>query len=159
MILTFIAIASFVSTFIGGLLTLRFKDKLHLILGFSAGAIIGVAFFDLLPEAIELASSNYEISSITACVALGFVVFMIIDRFIAPHNHNDEHCENENHRGRLGAGSLSAHSLLDGIAVGLAFQVSSAVGIVIAIAVLMHNFSDGINTVGFILKNGGNKND
>lgn len=157
MILTFISIAAFLSTFIGGLLALRFKDKLHLVLGFSAGAIIGVAFFDLLPEAIELAGSSYDISTVTACVALGFVLFMIVDRFIAPHHHNDDHCENENHRGNLGAGSLSTHSLLDGIAIGLAFQVSNAVGIIVTVAVLVHDFSDGINTVGFVLKNGGDK--
>jgi ZIP family zinc transporter len=45
-----ISIAALISTFLGGIFALRFKDKLHLILGFSAGAIIGVAFFDLLPE-------------------------------------------------------------------------------------------------------------
>ncbi len=158
MVLTFIAIGAFISTFIGGLLALKFKDKLHLVLGFSAGAIIGVAFFDLLPEAIELAQSVYDISTITASVALGFVIFMIIDRFVAPHHHGDDHCENENHRGRLGAGSLSFHSLLDGLAIGLSFQVSVSVGIIVTVAVLVHDFSDGINTVGLILKNGGNKN-
>ncbi len=157
MVLTFIAIGAFMATFMGGLLALVFRDKLHLILGFSAGAIVGVAFFDLLPEAIELAQSTYEVSTITACVALGFVIFMIIDRFVAPHHHDDDHCENLNHKGRFGAGSISAHSLLDGIAIGLAFQVSPAVGIIVAIAVLTHGFSDGINTVGLILKNGGNK--
>jgi zinc transporter ZupT len=50
-----ISIATFVFTFLGGLFALRFKDKLHLILGFSAGAVIGVAFFDLIPEALTLA--------------------------------------------------------------------------------------------------------
>ncbi len=157
MILTFIAIGAFVATSLGGLLALKFKDKLHLILGFSAGALIGVAFFDLLPEAIELGGSSFQISTITACVALGFILFMLVDRFIAPHHHTKEHCENENHRGRLGAGSLSFHSFLDGIAIGLAFQVSTAVGAIVTIAVLVHDFSDGINTVSLILRNGGSK--
>ena len=58
----------------------------------------------------------------------------------------------------LGAGSLALHSFLDGVAIGLAFQVSSAVGMVVAIAVLVHDFSDGINTVNMILKNSGAKN-
>jgi ZIP family zinc transporter len=47
------------------------------------------------------------------------------------------------------------HSFLDGVAVGLAFQVSAAVGIVVAVAVLAHDFADGINTVNFITKNNG----
>lgn len=156
MVTALIAVAAFLATIIGGLCALKFKDKLHLVLGFSAGAVIGVAFFDLLPEALELAGESVDVSTVTACVALGFIIFMLIDRFVSPHSHSDEHCANENHqRGRLGAGSLSLHSFLDGMAIGLAFQVSSAVGIVVAIAVLVHDFSDGINTVGFILKNGG----
>ena len=157
MVLTFIALGAFASTMIGGLLALGFRDKLHLVLGYSAGAIIGVAFFDLLPEAIELAQTEYSVSTITACVALGFVMFMIIDRFIVPHHSDGEDCENENHRGILGAGSLSFHSLLDGVAIGLAFHVSMAVGFVVTIAVLVHDFSDGINTVSIVLRNGGGK--
>lgn len=158
-----ISLAAFVFTFLGGVFALRFKDKLHLILGFSAGAVIGVAFFDLIPEAIELGGSSHEISTITSIVALGFIIYMILDRFIIMHGHtHHEHGDAEqecahNHRGILGAGSLSVHSFLDGIAIGLAFQVSSAVGIIVAVAVLVHDFSDGINTVNMILKNGGDR--
>lgn len=164
MTLTFIAIGAFVATFLGGFLALRIQDKLHLLLGFSAGAVIGVAFFDLLPEAIEMSTSSgvHEVSFATTLMAAGFVLYMFIDRFVFPH-HNDDHCENEHHlgpqarRGYLGAGSISVHSFLDGIAVGLAFQVSPAVGLIVALAVLAHNFSDGINTVSLIVKNGGSR--
>ena len=83
---------------------------------------------------------------------------MILDRFIFLHSHNHEEGEVCLHpRGKLGAGSLSFHSFLDGIAVGLAFQVSPAVGAIVAAAVLTHDFSDGINTVNMVLKNNGNK--
>ncbi len=154
-----ISIGALVSTFLGGMFALRFKDKLHLILGFSAGAIIGVAFFDLLPEAIELGSSSYEISFITSIAALGFISYTILDRFVFFHSHSThEHEEiSLNKRGVLGAGSLSIHSFLDGAAIGLAFQVSEAVGTIVAIAVLVHDFSDGINTVNLILKNNGTR--
>jgi ZIP family zinc transporter len=87
---------------------------------------------------------------------------MILDRFIFFHSHGeDEHTHGEelekhaNNRGILGAGSLSTHSFLDGAAIGLAFQVSEAVGVIVAIAVLVHDFSDGINTINMILKNSG----
>ena len=120
---------------------------------FSAGAVIGVAFFDLLPEALELGSPSYDSSVITSIVALGFIVYLFLDRFVILHAHAEE--EGHGHRGTLGAGSLSFHSLLDGAAIGLAFQVSAAVGVIVAIAVLVHDFSDGINTVNLVLKNGG----
>lgn len=154
-----ICVATLVSTFLGGIFALRFKDKLHLILGFSAGAIIGVAFFDLLPEAIGLGSKNYDVAFITSIAALGFIIYMILDRFVFFHSHGEEeHGEPSlNKRGVLGAGSLSVHSFLDGAAIGLAFQVSASVGAIVAVAVLVHDFSDGINTVNMILKNSGTR--
>lgn len=150
-----IIFATFVATLLGGLFALHLKDRLHLVLGFSAGAILGVAFFDLIPEAIELGSSAYSPSFITTTMAIGFVCYLILDRLFLMHGH-DEHC-GHGRRGSVGAGSLSLHSFLDGVGIGLAFQVSPAVGIIVAAAVLAHDFSDGINTVGFILKNGGDK--
>lgn len=150
-----ISLLTLVFTLLGGLFALRFKDHLHLILGFSAGAIIGVAFFDLLPEAITLGEGKYDTSFITTFVAVGFIIYMVLDRALGIHQHERKGEETLQSRGRLGAGSLSVHSFLDGVAIGLAFKVSSGVGAIVAIAVLVHDFSDGINTVNLILKNSG----
>lgn len=155
MLISLIAAGAFGATLLGGLFALRLRDRLHLILGFSAGAIIGVAFFDLLPEAIGLASMTHEVSTILAITALGFLIYLGLDRLILLHGHDDEHAHAK--RGVVGASSLSLHSLLDGIGIGLAFQVSPMVGIVVAAAVLTHDFSDGINTVNMIIKNGGKR--
>jgi zinc transporter ZupT len=156
-----ISILAFVSTFLGGLFAIRFKDKLHLILGFSAGAIIGVAFFDLLPEAIELGRTYHSAGTVTAFAALGLLVFMFLDRYIINHPHynmHDHHDHGEvSARGKLSAASLAIHSFLDGAAIALAFKISPAVGIIVTTAVLVHDFSDGINTVNMVLKNNGNK--
>jgi len=88
-------------------------------LGFSAGAILGVAFFDLLPEAIQLTSGFYSPTLITSIMAIGFGTYLILDRFILLHGHDDAH--SRPHKGAFGAGSLSIHSFLDGMGVGLAF--------------------------------------
>lgn len=150
-----IGFAAFASTLLGGWSALRFKDHLHLILGFSAGAVIAVAFFDLLPEAIVLAGHEHDIAFMTSMAALGFMLYMILDRAVVLHTGGDEGMGSHRPRGRLGAGSLSIHSFLDGLAIGLAFQVSASVGAIVAIAVLVHDFSDGINTVNLVLKNTG----
>jgi zinc transporter ZupT len=147
-ILTIIGVAAFASTLAGGLLALRLRDKLHLILGFSAGAVIGVAFFDLLPEAINVGIRYDAPATILAWTAVGFLAYLGLDRMVAFHGDGS-------HRSSFTALVLCIHSVLDGVAIGLAFQTSRGVGIVVAIAVLTHDFSDGINTMNIVLKNRG----
>jgi len=149
-LLVIIAAAAFLSTLVGGLLALKLHDKLHLILGFSAGAVIGVAFFDLLPEAINFGEKFHSPATILSCTALGFLSYLVLDRILLFHGDAAP-------RGPFAAGVLCIHSLLDGIAIGLAFQASHEVGIVVAIAVLTHDFSDGINTMNIVLKNRGRR--
>jgi hypothetical protein len=78
-------------------------------------------------------------------------------RFGRPGAASNEEAGDRILRGTLGAGSLSAHSFLDGIAVGLAFQISPAIGAIVTAGVLTHDFSDGINTMSVVLKNGGGR--
>jgi ZIP family zinc transporter len=150
---------TFAATMLGGFFALRFRDRLHLILGFSAGAVVAVALFDLLPEAMT-AGSSYGAPTIALFIALGFLAYLIFDRLILihPHDHGGDH--DHNHavlptRSMAGALTLSAHSFFDGIAIGIGFQAAPSVGLVIAAAVIAHDFSDGINTVSFIVRGGG----
>jgi zinc transporter ZupT len=150
MTLLLIGIATGISTFVGGSLALKFKSQIHLILGFSAGAVVGVALFDLMPEALEVGQHFHAISTITSVVALGFLAYMLLDRIILIFTSKES-----GHRGHVGAGSLTIHSFLDGLGIGLAFQLSVALGAVVALAVLAHDFSDGINTVNMSLSGTG----
>lgn len=147
-----ISLVTLVSTFLGGLFALRFKDHLHLVLGFSAGALLGVAFFDLLPEALRL-STGRPIETVMLTLAAGFIIFMMLDRFSMIHAHDE--LRGPKLSGTFGAAGLCVHSVLDGVAIGLAFKVSPAVGAIVSTAVLVHDFSDGINTVSLILRNNG----
>jgi zinc transporter ZupT len=149
-LLTAIAAAAFLSTLCGGLLALRLRDKLHLILGFSAGAVIGVAFFDLLPEAINFGAQFHAPATVLSFSALGFLFYLVMDRILLFHGEGVP-------RSGFAASVLCLHSLLDGIAIGLAFQASHQIGIVVTIAVLTHDFSDGINTMNIVLRNGGDR--
>ena len=155
MTLLFVAAAAFVATLLGGALALRLRDSLHLVLGFSAGAVVAVAFFDLVPEALDLAGGSYTAATVMSFVALGFLLYLLMDRLLLLHTHGHEAQEGDASRGHLRAGSFSLHSFLDGIGIGLAFQVSTAVGLVVTVAVLAHDFSDGINTVNVVVRHGG----
>ncbi len=144
-----IAAAAFCTTLCGGMFALHLKDRLHLILGFSAGAVVAVAFFDLIPEAIDLGTPSHTAATLLSCVALGFLTYLVLDRIQLLRAVRSAQ------RGTLGAASLSAHSFLDGVAIGAALQASAAAGVVVTIAVLAHDFSDGINTTSIVVKNGG----
>ncbi len=149
-LLLLLGLAAGGATLAGGALALRFAGRIHLILGFSAGAVIGVALLDLLPEALGLAPEAHGAFAICAAVAVGFLAYLAVDRALLIGAG-----ERSSHRGHLGAGSLTLHSLMDGLAIGLGFQVSAGVGAVLAIAVLAHDFSDGINTVNVSLSASG----
>ena len=136
------------ATVSGGALAFRLQQVLGLFLGFSSGAIIGVALFDLLPEAFELGSAAFKPLTITTAVAVGFSLYFAADRTILIMT------KGLGHRAYLGPGSLTAHSLMDGLGIGFAFQVSSAVGAIVAFAVLAHDILDGANTVALSLAGG-----
>jgi ZIP family zinc transporter len=145
-VLLVLGLAAAGATLAGGALALRYAARVHLILGFSAGAVIGVALLDLLPEALDLAPAGRTALSVTGMAALGFLIYLAADRALLMLARGDA-----GHRGHFGAGSLTVHSLLDGLAIGLGFQASAAVGAALAVAVLAHDLADGVNTVNLSL--------
>lgn len=149
-----LSLITFVSTFLGGLFGLRYKDKLHLILGFTAGVLIGVVSFDIFPEIIRLVS-DLGVDPIFPMTALvvGFLVFHVLEKALLIHHEMEESYGKHKHPsvGILSALALSGHSFMDGLGIGLGFQVSASVGILVAIAVIAHDFSDGLNTVSLVL--------
>ena len=151
LLIMLLALLTALVTMTGGVLALRLKQQLPLALGFSAGAVVGVAFFDLLPEAFALGAGDTR--ALVGAAALGFFLYAVIDRY-AGHDHN---CHDDPHRGIAGAASFSAHSLIDGLAMGLAFQVDRQVGLVVAAAVLAHDFADGLNTVNVVTRHGASR--
>lgn len=151
-----IAFVTLLATMAGGLFALKLGARLPVILGFSAGAVLGVAFFDLLPEALAMGG---HMRTVLAVAAAGFFLYALLDRILALHDHGKPPTLRKDNpqRGWIGAASFSAHSLLDGLALGLAFQAGAGAGLVVAAGVLAHDFSDGINTVNLICRNGGTR--
>jgi ZIP family zinc transporter len=151
-----LSIATFFSTYFGGLLAVRLKNKLHLIMGFTAGVLLGVVSFDILPEIITQIRENNS-NSTEAMVALvaGFLIFHILEKTLLIHHaHEGDYAEHHHPQvGVLSALALAGHSFMDGVGIGLGFQVNPAVGLLVAIAVISHDFTDGMNTVTLMLSN------
>jgi zinc transporter, ZIP family len=142
-----------VSTGLGGIAAIRLRDRLHLLLGFSSGAVLGVALFDILPEVFALDGGT----SYMPVVAVGFLAFFGLERYTAmhrPREHAHAVAAHEQELGALTAAGLALHSFLDGVAIGVGFQASLQIGLLIALGVIAHDLSDGLNTVTVVLAHG-----
>src|ERR1700730_290447 len=82
MLLLALSAAAFCTTYTGGLLALRLATRMQWVLVFSAGAVVAVAFFDLLPEALELGSPSFGVAKVFSCAAGGFLIYLLFDRVL-----------------------------------------------------------------------------
>ena len=150
-ILFLLAAITFLSTMVGGLVAVKFRRVLHYFFAFSSGALIAITFFDVLPESLDIAGSvSVRILMITLVAT--FLFFSLVERFFLTHHHHEEE-EHGHIMGPIGAIGLVAHSFLDGAAIGIAYQANPKIGLIVALAVISHDFTDGINTVVIMLKN------
>jgi len=143
-------VAASAATYFGGWLTLRLRGQITLVLALAAGIVLGLALFDLIPQAIALVGNEGDVDTAFLYVALGFGVYLLLDRLLDPKRAGAA-----SWRAHLGPASLTLHSLLDGMMIGIAFQVSHEVGWLIAAAVLTHDMADGFNTVTLSLARSG----
>ena len=143
------------STFVGGLIALRLHRELPTLIALTGGVVLGVALFDVLPEAIDAVDDSARVGTL---VGAGFLLFFLAERALVLH-HRDEPEQARAHEqvGVLGAAGLSVHSFIDGLGIGLAFGLDTSTGVLVLIAVLAHDFADGLNTVGFILSQSGDR--
>ena len=126
-------------------------------MAFAAGVLLGVVAFEILPEIIEeVKINNFDSIEIMVALVSGFLIFHILEKTILIHHaHEHDYAEHKHPQvGVFSALALIGHSFIDGVGIGLGFQISAAVGILVAIAVISHSFTDGLNSVTFMLTHG-----
>src|SRR4029078_13557748 len=158
------ALLPFVSTLLGGLAALHFHHRLHPFMAFASGVRVATDVADLVPEANALVGEARGLEVGIAALA-GYLLFTLIESFI--HQQSFEHghvhadhgvplFEGAAREGEstsagllsvLPPASLLVHSTLDGLAIGLAFQAGSGIGLSVLLAVLAHDLADGMNVV------------
>jgi zinc transporter, ZIP family len=144
-----------ISTLLGGLLALRLRGQIGTLIAASGGVVVGVALFDVLPEAFDNLGDAQHVAWL---VGVGFLVFFVAARaLVLHHRDDDEHVHAHARVGAMGAAALSVHSFLDGLGIGFAFHVSNATGFIVFLAVVSHDFADGLNTVSFVLRQSGDR--
>lgn len=155
-----LAAVTAIATTAGGFLAIRSRDRLHLVLGLSAGLLLGLVAFDLLPEVFELNTNTFgNVRVVAIAFVLGFLALHFAEQIFGSHepaesDYRHEHSHSVNIAGTLGALAMGGHVFLDGVGLGLSFKVSNALGIAVFIAILSHAFSDGLNTVSLLIKSG-----
>ena len=144
-----LAVCTAISTMVGGLVALRLRRELGTVIAFSGGVVVAVALFDVLPEA-ERSLGN--VTHTSWLIGAGFLCAFLANRFVTLHHRDDEDQARAHQRvGALGAAALCFHSVIDGLGIGLALHLSLATGLLVFLAVVSHDFADGLNTVTFVL--------
>jgi ZIP family zinc transporter len=150
-----VSAAAFVSAFLGGVVALKAVSRVGIIIAIGAGIRIGAAFFDLIPEAARLLGGALD--QVMLATAVGFLAFYVIEKLTAVHVGHEAAAELDHgdaahrHVGVIGASGMSIHSFLDGVALAAGLAVGGGLGIVIAVVVIIHRFSDGISVVSLLL--------
>ncbi len=152
----FFALMAFLSTLAGGFFSLHHYKRLHYIMSFTAGVLIAVSFFDIIPEIFSIVTqNNLDVTYPLLAIVVGFLMIHILEKYAAIHSsHESEYADHRHpHVGIISTSGLVFHSFLDGVGIGLGFHISPHIGLIVGIAVIAHDFSDGLNTVSLMLVN------
>ena len=154
MIVLLLTVAASIAAFLGGYTAIRSKRWLPSALALTSGLVLGLVTFDLLPEIFNIVQTQ-KLDPVWPMIAMttGFLLFHVFEKFIPLHQSAEEQY-GPHHHPRLGVAralALTGHSFLDGLSIGVGFQVSTAVGTAVAIAVIGHRFADGFDTTTFML--------
>ncbi len=132
------------------------EKTLHLMLGFSAGVLGGVTFVDILPAAFEVAPSPAYVSY---GIAAGFFLLLVLDwtqlaREEAHHGghfHIHDRAVLDPRHGAVGLSALSVHGFIDGLVIPIGFTAGAKVGIIITLAIVLHQIPDSFAALSLAL--------
>jgi len=139
---------------LGGLLLL-WKEKLarrvsHVLVSFGAGALIGIVFFDLLPEALEGAD---DATRVLQLVFAGFLLFYIIEKSVAWYHCHHHEAVTRVPRYLIVLGDF-IHNMIDGMLIAATFLVDARLGLITAVGVLLHELPQEVGDFGILLHSG-----
>lgn len=120
---------------------------------FAAGALLGAAFFDLLPEALEINSEKITFYWVVA----GIIIFFLLEHYLHWfHHHRDHSGKNKQKKTTIPLIIVgdTVHNFIDGIIIGAAFLISIPAGIATTLAIAAHEIPQEIGDFGILLKRG-----
>lgn len=155
-----IIIATFLISLVAfiGALTLFLKEKLLdkillILVAFSAGSLIGGAFFHLIPEALENVGLENNLN-VFLYVICGFSTFFILENFIKWHHHHAREHPKVMPFSYLILVSDAVHNFIDGLIVAASFVNSFSIGIITTLVVAFHEIPQEIGDFGILIYGG-----
>lgn len=152
-----IAIAAAIASPIGGLIAACHKPNtfvMSLALGFASGVLLATSGFEMLPQAVELSSLLIAIGGF----AVGFIAVYLFDLLLHHGQVAGEESEQypkvrqfyRRHKIRQSevpvlAGGTSAEELIEGVSIGVGAAINPNLGILIALAIVVDNLSEGLS--------------
>jgi zinc and cadmium transporter len=133
-----------------GIFTLSLKDKylqkiLLLLVSLSAGALMGGAFFHLIPEALEKSPATTVLGSVLA----GFVLFLIIEKVLHWRHCHKDHCPIHTFA-YMNLFGDAVHNFIDGLIIAASFLIDIKLGITTTFAVALHEIPQEIGDFGVL---------
>ena len=162
MVLFYILASTFLVSLLSfvGVLTLFLKEKildraLLLLVAFSAGALLGGAFFHLIPEAVlEIGFDEYLVLRLFSYLVLGFCTFFLLEQFIQWHHHHVLRHTDIEVFSYLILLSDGIHNFIDGLVIAASFVVSLPLGFATVLAVSLHEIPQELGDFGVLVYGG-----
>lgn len=147
-----VSLLSFIGAFLFFIRTKALQQILTLLICFSVGALLGNAFFHLIPESYFHIPSAHLTSWL---ILAGFLVFFITDQVLHTHAHN--RTTGIKPYGYLSLYADGIHNFTDGILIGAAWMFMPELGLATTLAIIMHEIPQEISDMGILIRAGFSK--
>lgn len=150
------AFAESVVSFSGGLLAILSAERMrrlsHYIISFAIGALLGVSFLDLIPEAIEMSDA----ATALPMALFGLLLFFVLEKFLFWYHCHGGQCPVHTYTYLILWGDF-VHNFIDGVILAVTFLVDVRLGFLTLIAVLLHEIPQEIGDFGILVRGGFSK--
>lgn len=141
----------------------RAQHYLGAMVSYAIGALLGVVFLDILPEAIKLTT---DVATLSGTVLIGILLFFILEKLVLWRHCHHVHCEVHepfeagHDHGRSGMMIMvgdTFHNFVDGIIIAAAFLTDMHLGVVTALAIIAHEIPQEVGDFAILLHSGYSK--